>query len=296
MFKNVSEVGKESVVKVAAIQSKLQLGDLEGNVEKGISSITEAANNGAKLIVLTELSNSGYTFNNRDEAFLVSENVPDGPTVKKWETIAKEKQIYIVAGISEKDETLLYNTSVLIGPEGYIGKYRKLHLWDREKLWYQPGDLGLPVFNTRIGRIGMMICYDVWFQEMWRIYAVQGADIVCCPVNWVNIDVLPEEMPTFGPYNVMVGCYNNGLAAVVADRVGEERGLVFPGMSMIAGPLGLQIGGPASRTDEEIKYAELNLSDSRRLHWAEFAGARLDRRVDVYDALCGYKDGKVMPW
>lgn len=296
MFENNEMIiGKESMVKIASVQTDLVLGDVKGNVEKGIARIKEAADNGAKLIVLTELSTSGYAFNNRAEALAVSEEVPSGDTVSRWETVAAEKDVYIVAGISEKDGNKLYNTSVLVGPEGYIGKYRKLHIWDREKLWYEPGDLGTPVFKTPIGRIAMMICYDVWFQELWRIYGALGADIVCCPVNWVKIDVLPDDMLTFGPHNVMVGCYDNGVCAAVADRVGEERGLIYPGMSMILSPLGIPVDGPASRTDEEIKYAELNLSDSRRLHWAEFAGARLDRRTDVYDVLCG-AEGKAMPF
>lgn len=296
MFENKEMIiGKESMVKIASVQTDLVLGDVKGNVEKGIARIKEAADNGAKLIVLTELSTSGYAFNNRAEAFAVSEEVPAGDTVGQWEAVAAEKDVYIVAGISEKDGNKLYNTSVLVGPEGYIGKYRKLHIWDREKLWYEPGDLGTPVFETPIGRIAMMICYDVWFQELWRIYGALGADIICCPVNWVKIDVLPDDMLTFGPHNVMVGCYDNGVCAAVADRVGEERGLIYPGMSMILSPLGIPVDGPASRTDEEIKYAELNISDSRRLHWAEFAGARLDRRTDVYDVLCG-AEGKAMPF
>ena len=288
-------IGKESMVKVAAIQTDLVLGDVQSNVAKGIAKIREAADQGAELIVLTELSTSGYAFNNRAEAYAVSERIPDGETVKKWEAVAAQKNIYIVAGISENDNNRLYNTAVLIGPDGYIGKYRKLHIWDREKLWYEPGDLGTPVFETPIGRIAIMICYDVWFQELWRIYGALGADIVCCPVNWVKLDVLPEDMQTFGPHNVMVGCYDNGVCAAVADRVGTERGLVYLGMSMVLGPIGIPIGGPASRTEEETKYAELNLSDARRLHWAEFAGARLDRRTDVYDALCG-AEGKPMPF
>lgn len=296
MFENKEMIiGKESMVKVAAVQTDLVLGDIDGNVSKGIEKIKEAADEGAKLIVLTELSTSGYAFNNREEAFAVSEEVPGGASVKKWEKVAAEKDVYIVAGISEKEGAKLYNTSVLIGPEGYIGKYRKLHIWDREKLWYEPGDMGTPVFDTPIGRIAMMICYDVWFQELWRIYGALGADIVCCPVNWVKIDVLPEDMLTFGPHNVMVGCYDNGLCAAVADRVGEERGLLYPGMSMILGPLGIPVDGRASVTEEEIKYAKLNLSDARRLHWAEFAGARLDRRTDIYDVLCG-AEGAAKPF
>lgn len=288
-------IGKESVIKVAAIQTDLVLGDMDANASITISKIKEAAENGAKLIVLPELCNSGYVFNNREEAFAVSEVIPGGPTIIKWESLAKEKNIYIVGGISELEADSLYNAAVLIGPDGFIGKYRKLHLWDREKLWYEPGDQGLPLFNTKIGRIGMMICYDMFFHETWRIFAAKGADIVCCPVNLPKIAVLPDDLETFGPLNAQVAAYDNALSVIVANRVGTERGTVFVGRSMISGVLGIPIDGLASPREEEIKYAELNLMDSRRLHWGEFAAARQDRRVDFYDPLCG-AEGKIMSW
>lgn len=295
MFENTPEVGKESMVKVAAIQPDVKLGDVEYNVAKSIEKIKEAADNGAELIVLTELSNTGYTFNNRKEVYAVSEPVPEGKTTSRWIEVAKEKQVYIVAGISEIDGVDLYNTAVLVGPEGFIGKYRKNHLWDREKLWYEPGNLGVPVFNTKIGRIAMLICYDIWFQEMWRICSAKGADIVCCPLNAPRIAVLPDDVKTFANYNAMVAAYDNALSVVMCNRVGTERGLEFVGRTMITGVLGLPIGGLASDTEEEIKYADLNLSDSRRLHWGEFAAARIDRRVDLYEPLCG-SEGKVLPF
>lgn len=296
MFENKEAVvGQESIVKVAAVQLQPELGNVEANVQKGIDMIKEAAAGGAKIIVLPELSTCGYVFNCREEAFAVAEPVPEGPTVKKWEAVAAECGVYIVAGIPERDGDKLYNICVLVGPNGYMGRYRKLHLWDREKLWFEPGDEGTPVFDTPYGRIAMMICYDMWHQEMWRIYGAVGADIVACPTNFPCIPGLPDEMPSFGPANCLVGCYDNGLSAILANRIGEERGLIFPGLSMVVSTLGQAIDGVASRDQEEIKYGEVNLMDSRRLHWTEFAGLRQDRRYDVYDLLCG-ADGIVRPY
>ncbi|MCQ9186891.1 hydratase, partial [Streptomyces sp. IBSBF 2953] len=101
---------------------------------------TEAANGGAHLIVLPELTNCGYFFSSRQDAFNHAEVVPDGPSVRAWIDFAVRHQVYLVAGLSEIDGMQLFNTAVLLGPNGFIGKYRKAHLWNLEKLWFTPGN------------------------------------------------------------------------------------------------------------------------------------------------------------
>lgn len=295
MFEKERIYGRESLVKVASIQMEVEFGEVDNNVEKGIERINEAADNGANMIVLPELFNTGLTFNSRKEAYELAEVIPEGKTTKELLSIAKERELYIVAGISEKDGVNLYNSSILVGPDGFIGKYRKLHLWGDDKLVFEPGDLNIPVYNTPIGRIAMLICYDMWFHETWRICAAKGADIVCCPVNWLVIETLPEDMPSFGPYNTMCAAYNNSLFIVAANKVGYERGVTFTGQSMIVGLDGMPIGGEASRTDEQIIYAECNIVDARKLHWGDYNAARIDRRVDIYEAMLG-AEGKILPW
>ena len=156
-----------SPVRVAVVQFDPQVGieKCAGNLRRSLELALEAVNGGANLIVLPELSNTGYFFSNRQDAFAHAEAVPDGPSVQRWIDFAREHNVYLVAGLAERDGMRLFNTGVLVGPDGFIGKYRKAHLWNLEKLWFTPGDLGFPVFDTPIGRIGLLICWDIWFPE-----------------------------------------------------------------------------------------------------------------------------------
>lgn len=273
---------KQAEVKVACIQCDIEFGNIAKNTERIVELIHEACDNGAKLIVLPETCNSGYVFETREEAFSLSQEVPNGETTKSWISVAKEKNVYIVAGICERDGSDLYNTAVLVGPEGFIGKYRKLHLWEDEFLWFEPGNMGLPVFHTPIGRIGIIICYDMWFPETFRILALQGADIVCVPTNWVSHESLPNDMKSFGPILGMAAAHSNGIFVAAADRVGTERNMSFPGKSVIIRTAGLPIAGPADDT-EQIIYANCNFAKSRKHQSNAYNSTLKDRRTDVYD-------------
>lgn len=275
-------------VKVACLQMDVTIGSIEENINKSIRMINDAADNGAVLIVLPEMANSGYNFDSREEAFSLAEKIDDSKSVKAWEKIAKERNVYIVSGITEIEGYRLYNSAVLIGPEGLIGKYRKLHLWEDEFLWFEPGNLGLPVFDTPIGRIGIVICYDMWFPETFRILAAQGADIVCIPTNWVSIDSLPNNMKNFGPILAMAAAHTNGIYVAAADRVGIERGMPFPGRSLIVRTAGIAIAGPADDT-EQIIYGNCNFVKARAHGINKYNSSKNDRRLDVYDEFLGYR-------
>ncbi|SDY89975.1 Carbon-nitrogen hydrolase [Pseudomonas sp. PDC86] len=170
-----------SPTRVAVIQFAPQVGvfNRAENLRQSLELANEAVNGGANLIVLPELSNCGYFFCSRKDAFDHAEAIPDGPSVRAWIDFACRHQVYLVAGLSEIEGVQLFNTAVLLGPDGFIGKYRKAHLWNLEKLWFTPGDTGFPVFETPIGRIGLLICWDIWFPEVPRILSQQGADIIC---------------------------------------------------------------------------------------------------------------------
>ena len=170
-----------SPVRVSVVQFDPQVGTQHrtANLHHSLALATEAADGGATLIVLPELSNCGYFFANRQDAFDHAEIVPNGRSVQAWIEFACRHQVYLAAGLSELDGMQLFNTSVLIGPDGFIGKYRKAHLWNLEKLWFTPGNTGFPVFDTPIGRIGMLICWDIWFPEVPLILSQHGADIIC---------------------------------------------------------------------------------------------------------------------
>lgn len=278
----------EAEIRVACVQMEPVVGDTPRNIARSLEMIGKAADEGARLVVLPELANSGYVFATRAEAFALAEPIPAGPTCQAWARIAAERDIYIVAGISEHAGEVLYNSAVLIGPEGHVGTFRKVHLWNEENLFFEPGDLGFPVFRTPIGRIGMMICYDCWFPEAWRLCALQGADIVCVPTNWVPIPGQDPNREAMANILVMAAAHSNSIFVAAADRVGTERGQPFIGQSLIAAYTGWPVAGPASATDEQIISAEVNLADARRKrNWNEYNQPLRDRRVDVYEEMLG---------
>jgi predicted amidohydrolase len=268
-----------------------QIGKKTENLAKTTRLINDAFNKGAQLIIFPELCNSGYVFNTRSEAYELAESITNGPTVIQWMNLARELNIYLVAGIAEKDGEKLYNSAVLIGPKGVIGIYRKLHLWFEEKLFFHPGNLRLPVFHLPFGCLGIHICYDLWFPETSRILALQGVDIICNPTNWV-----PSSQPFYDEANRCMANYlaiaaaqSNAVFMACADRIGVERGQPFEGRSIILEPSGRVITGPASKDQEEILIADVNVMNSRKIKTTSSMNNRFgDRRTDVYDRMLGY--------
>ena len=280
----------EASVKIACIQMEPVVGRKEQNVERSLQLVEQATAQGARLIVLPELCNAGYVFESRAEAFALAEEVPQGPTCKAWMDIAQRHGAHLVAGISERLGDALYNAAVMIGPSGYVGTFRKVHLWGAENLFFEPGNLGFPVFKTPLGRIGTFICYDGWFPESYRLCALQGADIVCIPTNWVPIPGQDEKREAMANILCMAAAHANSMFVAAADRVGVERGQPFIGQSVIVAYTGWPIAGPASPDREEIIYAEANLADARRKrNWNEYNQVLRDRRIDVYDEMLGAK-------
>jgi N-carbamoylputrescine amidase len=278
----------ETKVRIACIQMQPAMGKVEDNVAHSLGLIGRAVELGAKLVVLPELSNTGYMFQSREEAFALSEPIPNGPTVKAWSEIAAKHGLHLVAGICERDGAKLFNSAVLIGPSGYIGTFRKVHLWNEENLYFEPGDLGFPVFHTAIGRIGIAICYDGWFPETYRLAALQGADIVCVPTNWVPIPGQAEGREAMANILAMAAAHSNSIYIACADRVGTERGQLFEGQSLIVGHTGWPVAGPASRDKEEILTADVALGEARRArNWNAFNQVLRDRRSDLYDEMLG---------
>lgn len=273
-------------VRVACVQMEPHVGEKDANVAKTLSKITEAADRGAELVVLPELCNSGYVFESREEAFALAEDAATGPTARAWSELAATRRLHIVAGMNERDQDGLYNTSVVIGPSGLLGKFRKMHLWNLENLFFRKGDLGFPIFETPFGRVATMICYDGWFPESYRLCALRGADLVCIPTNWVPMPDQPPDKPAMANLLVMAAAHANGVFVAAADRVGVERGQAFEGQSLIVSPTGWPVAGPASRDQEDILIAQLDLGQARR-------GRRLndhndllgDRRADLYGTL-----------
>ena len=277
-----------ATIVVACVQMQPAFGDVAANVARSLDLIDQAAARGARLVVLPELANTGYMFASRDEAFRLAEAIPGGTTVAAWAERAARHGLHLVAGITERSGSDLYNSAVVIGPEGYIGTFRKVHLWNEENLFFEPGNLGFPVFHTAIGRIGVAICYDGWFPETYRLCALQGADIVCVPTNWVPIPGQSEGREAMANILAMGAAHSNSIFIACADRVGIERGQRFEGQSLIVSYTGWPVAGPASRDAEEILIAEVDLGEARRKrNWNAFNQVLRDRRSDVYDEMLG---------
>lgn len=289
----------KSPVKIAIVQNNPQAGlaNKQNNLASSLRYIEEAADSWANLVVFPELTSSGYMFETRSEAFEHGESIEDGASVRMWKEAARQRRIHIAAGLVEREGPAIYNTSVLIGPDGVIGKYRKTHLWGDEKLYFSPGNSGLPVFDTELGRIGMVICWDNWFPETLRILAVQGADIVCALNNFSNTPDMriDDSGRCMASYLIMSHAHMNGIFVAAANRVGTERGETFIGCSLLAGPQGWPIVA-AGAEDETMLLADIDLSQSRDGSvWGPYNDLYRDRRTDIYDAVLGYKNGYVWP-
>jgi len=275
-------------ITVAAVQMEPRVGCKASNLEASLRLIDEAATAGAQVVVLPELTSSGYVFSSREEAFELAEVVPAGASTQAWEAIARQRNIYVIAGIAERVGQTLYNSAVMVGPEGYIGTYRKLHLWGDEHLYFEGGDLGLPVFHTPLGRLAMIICYDGWFPEVYRLLAVGGADIVCMPTNWVPMPGQEDGATIMANTLAIASAHVNGLNIICANRVGTERGQYFVGNSLIVGADGWPLAAPANADREQILYADINLKTSRQSHHlTAFNTVLRDRRTDIYDPMLG---------
>ena len=215
----------------AAVQFEPTMGDTEGNVSRLLELTADAATRGADLVVLPEMATTGYCWSSREEIAPFVETIP-GPTIERFCALAAERQVWIVVGMPEVDgETgAYYNSAALVGPEGVRGTYRKTHAFITEVRWATDGDLGLPVFETPLGRLGILICMDAEYPETARVLALQGCDVVCFPTNWLG-----EHSPS--PF-WMQRAYENGAFWVAANRYGLERGVQFSGGSAVIGPDG----------------------------------------------------------
>jgi N-carbamoylputrescine amidase len=273
-------------MRIAVGQFEPRIGEKRENVAGTLELIDEAAERGAELVVLPELCNSGYMFASHEEAESLSEPVPDGPTVAAWLERCATHGVVLVAGIAERDGDVLYNSAVVLAPNGHIGTFRKLHLWNEENRWFARGDRGVPVFDTPVGRIATIVCYDGWFPECYRLAALGGADLVCIPTNWVPIPGQAEGQPAMATILCQAAAHSNSIVVAAADRIGVERGQPFIGQSVIVSHTGWPLSGPASVDGAELLVADVDLDEARRARrWNSFNDPLRDRRPDAYGPL-----------
>ena len=279
---------QEAATTVACLQFEPVVGETRSNRERGLELIEQALSQGANLVVLPELSDSGYVFESRAEAFALADRADRSAAVESWIDIAREHDIHIVGGFCERDGNRLFNSAAIVGPEGLLSVFRKLHLWGEEALYFERGDRGVPVVTIPLGRIAALICYDGWFPEAWRMAALQGADLVAVPTNWVPMPSQPEDQLSMSNILCMAAAHSNSMFVAAACRTGIERGQPFIGQSLIVNHEGWPVAGPAGKDDTCVLVAELNLADARRKRSLNnFNQVMRDRRTDVYDEMLG---------
>lgn len=264
----------ECAVQVGFYQFNPQFGEVANNLDIVTAKLEQVE---ADLIVLPELFASGYQFLSQEEVHQLAEPVPDGPTVRRLVDIAKRRKMHLVAGLPEQSGARCYNSAVMVGPAGFLGCYRKTHLFFEETQCFTPGDSGFLVWDIGSAKIGIMICFDWYYPEAARTLAMQGADIICHPSNLV-LPNCPDSMP--------VRCLENRVFAVTCNRIGSEaRGgkerLTYIGQSEVVTPQGvIQHRAPWDR--EELAIVEIEPAQARNKSLNRYNDLLRDRRMSLY--------------
>ena len=266
---------------VACCQLAPKIGDPAYNRTLTERAIRQAAFQGAQVVVLPELVQSGYLFADRFEALGLAETV-DGPALQLWQALARELNLVIVGGFCERlpaDE--LANSAAMIDANGLRAVYRKAHLWDAEKDIFTAGDAPPPVVETVHGRLGMLICYDLEFPEWVRLAALAGAELLCAPVNWPDGPRPQTERPA-EVLRVQANASVNRMFIAACDRYGHERGVGWVQGSVIVDADGYPLAGPAEQGGEQMLLATLNLAEARNKRISARNDLHRDRRPQLY--------------
>jgi predicted amidohydrolase len=266
-------------VNVALTQISCKVGDKDFNIKKIERYVKQAKEKRANLIVFPELALTGYTC--RDLVYELAEPIP-GPSVHLLEGIARKEKMHIVLGMlerSSKTKAALYNTAVLIGPKGFIGKYQKIHLPTHsvfeEKRYFRLG-YRTPIFDTSLGKLGLVICYDVFFPEITRLLRLKGAQLVIC------ISASPSVRRGFFEVLTKARALENTMFLAYVNLVGIEDGLQFWGGSRMIGPSG-RILAQAKYDEEDMVVTNIDYSDMDRI--GIFVPMLRDLRPELFDSL-----------
>jgi len=245
-------------MKLAVVQLAPRLLERSANLAAALRWMEPGAGQKpADLYLLPELFTSGYTFAHKDEVASCAEAADSGPALDALAGFARRHKTYVVYGFPEVDGNKFYNSANLVGPEGLISTYRKLHLFGREKLFFSPGEAAAPVVELPWGKVGLMICFDWYFPELARSLALRGAELLLQPANLV----LPHC-----PQAMITRSLENRVFSATCDRVGvEENGPVrhaFIGSSQVVSPTG-ELLVRLSGDREEVAMVDIDLARAR---------------------------------
>jgi predicted amidohydrolase len=272
---------------VAVAQLALTVGEPAANREAARAAAEEAATAGARLVVLPELSDSGYVFSDADEARSLASPAASGETLREWRSLAATHDLAIAGGFCELGpDGTLFNSAAIVDASGTRAVYRKAHLWDAEKRIFTPGGSAPPVVALPFGNVGLVICYDLEFPEWVRLAALSGADLIAAPVNWPASASPPPPGERSGEVVVaQAGAWSNGVFIAVADRCGTERGVGWVGGSVIVGRNGYPAAGPVCADRPAVLTATIDLRLARDKRNSELNDLFADRRPGLYTRL-----------
>lgn len=264
-----------------------RIGDVASNIDLSIAAVRSARAGGAGVVVLPELVTSGYAFTSRDEAMASALSASDR-VFAGWAGEVAGSDAVVIGGFAERGEDgRLYNSAAVVNGGGVMSVYRKVHLWDREKLWFEPGAAMPPVVECSVGRIGVALCYDIEFPELTRHLALAGAELIAVPTNWPLVSRPAGERP---PEVVvaMAAARVNRVAIACCDRTGTERGVEWTAGTTIVGVDGWPI---AVADDDGVATADIDLRAARDKRLTDLSDALGDRRPDVYRGSPGVEIG-----
>jgi 5-aminopentanamidase len=266
------------VTRIAAVSCDPQIADLEANRRLTAAAIRATVRAGAELIVLPELVTSGYVFTSREEAASVA-LAADDALFGEWSRLAGAGPSVVIGGFCEhaRDGTL-FNSAIAVDGDGVLAVYRKTHLWDREKLVFAAGDEEPPVLDTPVGRVGMLICYDLEFPEMTRALALRGAEVIAVPTNWPLVERPADEHPP-EVIAAMAPARANRVFIACADRSGVERGIRFTGGTSLIDESGWVL---AETREAGMACADADLARARAKAIGDRNHAFDDRRPELY--------------
>ena len=270
---------------IAVAQLAITVAEPDTNRRAAADAVAEAAAAGARLVVLPELCDSGYVFDAADpaaEARGLAAPAADSTTLRQWHELAARHGLVIVGGFCELGaDGRLYNSAALVDASGTRAVYRKAHLWDSEKLVFTPGDAALPTVDTEVGRVAVMVCYDLEFPEWTRLAALDGADLIAAPVNWPGYSWPEGERPA-EVVKAQAAAAANGVFVAVADRCRTERGVSWISGSLIASPEGYMLAGPVLADRPAVLTAACDLPRARDKHVSGRNDLLADRRPELY--------------
>jgi predicted amidohydrolase len=268
------------VVRIACCQLGPVIGDIEGNRRLLRGAIREAAAAGARLIVLPELCSTGYVFQSADEARALG-RIGSAGAVSDWVEEAAHADVVVVGGYLEVDGASIYSSAAVVDGTGVLATYRKTHLWDSELRIFSPGEQAPPVVSTALGAVGLSVCYDLFFPEVTRKLALEGADVIVVPTNSPSAsDGVASD--NIGVSIARAAAHVNRVFVAVCDRWGEERGTRWVGRSVIADPDGAIVAAPPGDR-EALLLADCALERARDKRWlGTLNNAFSDRRPELY--------------